>query len=81
MFWKYVQSKTKVKQSVTSINRPDGTTTVDDLEIASVLNNFWGLFSLMKICQICHLWMQGIMGNLCYQWTFLTRMSGVNCVG
>ena len=54
-FWKYVQSKTKVKQSVASINKPDGTITVDDIEIASVLNNFFDLFSLMKIFQICHL--------------------------
>jgi len=41
-FWKYVQSKTKVKQSVASINKPDGTITVDDIEIASVLNEFFG---------------------------------------
>ena len=48
-FWKCVQSKIKVKQSVASINKPDGTTTVDDLKKMHVLNNFLDLFSLMKI--------------------------------
>jgi len=56
-FWKYVQSKSKVKQSVNSINRPDGTTTTDDSEIASVLNTFLELFSLTKTCQAYNPWM------------------------
>ena len=40
-FWKYVQSKSKVKQSVSSIQRPDGSVATDDSEIATVLNNFF----------------------------------------
>ena len=49
---KYVQSKTKVKESVTSNNKPDGTTAVDDLEIAPVLNNFFGMLILYTFS--CH---------------------------
>jgi len=34
-FWKYVQSKSKVKQLVSSIQRPDGSVTTDDMEIVN----------------------------------------------
>ena len=41
-FRRYVQSKSKVKQSVSSIQRLDGTITTSDMEIANVLNSFFG---------------------------------------
>ena len=40
-FWKYVQSRTKIKQSIRSIERTDGTITSDDSEIAEILNNIF----------------------------------------
>ena len=36
LFWKYVQSKTKTKQSIGSKERADGSITSDDSEIAEI---------------------------------------------
>jgi len=44
-FWKYVQSKPTFKQSVCSIQRADGSVTINGTEIANVLNDFFGLCS------------------------------------
>ena len=70
-----------VKKSVAGINKSDGTTTVDDLEIASVLNNFFGFVVTNEDLSDMPSLDAKYNGNLCYQWTFRTTMFGVNCVG
>jgi len=44
-FWKYVQSKTAVKQSACSIERPGGSVTINDTEIS---NDFFGSCSFYQ---------------------------------
>ena len=79
-FWKYVQSKTKIKQSIRSIERTDGTITSDDSEIAEILNNFLVVFSQMRIYQTYHHWELSIPGNPCHLCKSLLRVSGGSCV-
>ena len=78
-FWKYVQSKTKIKQSIGSIERTDGTITSDDSEIAEILNNFFSsVFTDENLSDIPSL---GIKYSgeplLCKS---LLRVSGGSCV-
>ena len=79
-FWKYVQSKTKIKQSIGSIERTDGTITSDDSEIAEIQNNFLVVFSQMRIYQTYHHWELSIPGNPCHLCKPLLRVSGGSCV-
>ena len=40
-FWKYVRSKTKVKENISDLKKPDGTLTQNDTEKVLELNNFF----------------------------------------
>ena len=40
-FWKYVHSKTKLKQGIGALERSDGSLTSDESEMAELLNNFF----------------------------------------
>jgi len=76
-FWKYVQFKPIVMQSVSSIQRPEGSVTTNDTEIEQFL---WLMqFFLMNILLRCPFYLSSFQVHPFHLWMFLLTSSGINC--
>ena len=73
-FWQYVNSKIKVKNSLSELQRSAGTFTNSDGEIVNILNNYFGtVFTVEDTCDVPFLTVLTLM-----QYQFLLRMFGIN---